>query len=255
MFVSAIVFIFAAVVVFFASPMLLASGEWQVRRPVSALNAWLGALGLGLILTALGLIFMLVGALEADGGANAVVLWTIGWIAMGGIGAVLALVLKASGEFGDRVRVEVRALRSRWIDWRIDQNYRIITVDDDKPYAIAIPGSPPEICLSAGLHRILDESECAAVIAHEKSHLRRRHALVLRIVTVNLACLPQRLAVSGKFRAAVLPLMEMIADDDAVSVTSPKSVRSALERLGRANCDESLKLRALRLRRLHPEMG
>src|SRR5699024_2779132 len=95
------------------------------------------------------------------------------------------------------------------------------------PRACSLAGRPPEIYLSTGMRRVLSDDECAAIIAHEKSHVLRRHNLVLRVAAVNSASLPRRLPASQRFRATVLTLVEMIADDDAVQATSAATVRDA----------------------------
>jgi beta-lactamase regulating signal transducer with metallopeptidase domain len=105
------------------------------------------------------------------------------------------------------------------------------------------------------MRRVLSDDECAAIIAHEKSHVLRRHNLVLRVAAVNSASLPRRLPVSQRFRANVLTLVEMIADDDAVQETSAATVRDALETISGFSGDASLRLRSLRLQRMHLGTG
>ncbi|NJC56311.1 M56 family metallopeptidase [Brevibacterium marinum] len=258
MLISAIVLLVSAAVVFFVSPFLLSVGQWQSRRPGLALSGWLAALAGGLVLSTAAVVALVVGALQADrGGAGpqALVPWIIGWMALAVVGIVLALVLSASDDFGRKLKAEARVLRSRWTGWYVDSAFRIVTVDDDKPYACSLAGRPPEIYLSAGLRRLLAHDECAAIIAHEKSHIAHRHNLVLRTAVVNSACLPPRLPVSERFRASVLTLVEMVADDDAVRATSAESVRNALEALGDDSSDSSLRLRSLRLERIHLMAG
>ncbi|WP_210603166.1 M56 family metallopeptidase [Brevibacterium oceani] len=256
--VTVIALLVAAAAVFFLSPVVLSFGRWQSRRPSLALKAWLAALIGGLLLSAAAVIALIVGALDAEiggAGSQALVPWIAGWMALSAAGIVLALVLSASDDFGRRLKAEAQVLRSRWTDWYIDAPFRIVTVEDDAPCAWSLAGRPPEIYLSTGMRRVLSGGECAAIIAHEKSHVLRRHNLVLRVAAVNSACLPRRLPVSRRFRASVLTLVEMIADDDAVQATSAAAVRSALDVTGGFNGDASLRLRSLRLRRIHLGAG
>lgn len=258
MLVTAIILLIAAAAVFFLSPVVLSFGRWQSRRPSLALNAWLTALIGGLLLSAAAVIALIAGALDVqrdDAGPQVLVPWIAGWVALFAAGIALAVVLSASDDFGRRLRSEAQVLRSRWTDWYVDSPFRIVTVDDDDPSACSLAGRPPEIYLSTGMRRVLSSDECAAIIAHEKAHILRRHNLVLRAAAVNSACLPRRLPVSRRFRASVLTLVEMIADDDAVQATSADAVRDALESIGRFSGDASLRLRSLRLRHIHLGTG
>lgn len=250
----AILFLILAGIVFCVSPVALSLGRWQTRRPNLALNSWLAVLAIGLLLCAAALGALVWGAVRAEVfGVRMESLLSVlgGWFALGAAGAVIALVLRASDDFGRRKDAETQALRSRWTDWYIDSPFRIVTVDDSEPSAYSLSGRPPEIYLSVGLRSLLNEDECSAVIAHEKSHLSRHHSLVLRVAAVNSACLPPGMPMSRKFKASVLTLLEMIADDDAVRATSAASVQKALAALGDTGRDDYLRLRSLRVERLH----
>ncbi|WP_169252234.1 M56 family metallopeptidase [Brevibacterium sp. 'Marine'] len=254
MLVTAIILLAAAAAVFFLSPVVLSFGRWQSRRPVLALNAWLAALIGGLLLSVAAVIALVTGALDVqrdEAGPQVLVPWIVGWAALSAAGVVLALVLSASDDFGRRLKGEARVLRSRWTDWYVDSPFRIVTVEDDALYACSLAGRPPEIYLSTGMRRVLGEDEFAAIIAHEKSHVLRRHSLVLWVAAVNSACLPRRLSVSQRFRISVLTLVEMIADDDAVQATSAVVVRGALDAIGGFSGEASLRLRSRRVQRLY----
>lgn len=258
MLVTAIILLIAAAAVFFLSPVVLSFGRWQSRRPSLALTAWLTALIGGLLLSVAAVIALIAGALDVqrgDAGPQVLVPWIAGWVALFAAGITLAVVLSASEDFGRRLRAEAQVLRSRWTDWYVDSPFRIVTVDDDEPYACSLAGRPPEVYLSTGMRALLDDGACAAIIAHEKSHVARRHNFVLRVAAVNSACLPPRLAVSRRFRTSVLTLVEMVADDDAVRATSAKSVRNALHALSRDRKDPALRLRSLRIERIHLIVG
>lgn len=176
-------------------------------------------------------------------------------MALSAAGIVLALVLGASDDFGRRYKAEALILRSRWVGWYIDSPFRIDPVDDEDLYACSLAGQPPEIYLSTGIRRVLTSDECASIIVYEKSHVLRRHNFVIRVATVNSACLPRQLAVSRRFRTSVLALVEMIADDDAAQTTSAASINRAFESISGFSGDASLRLRSLRLRRIHLGTG
>lgn len=258
MLTSAFVLLAAAAIVFFVSPVVLSSGRWQSRRPRLALNIWLAALAVGLVLSVAAIIVLIAAALEADraaAGPRALVPWVIGWAAMAIAGVVLALVLSASDDFGRKLKAEARVLRSKWTAWYVDPPFRVVTVDDDEPSACSLSGRPPEIYLSTGMRRLLSDDESRAIIAHEKSHLVRRHGLVLRAAMVNSACLPPWLPVAERFKENVLALVEMIADDDAVRATSAVLVRNALSVLGCDSRGRALRLRSRRIEQIHPMAG
>src|SRR5699024_6688434 len=174
MLVTAIALLVGAAAVFFLSPLVLSYGSWQSRRPSLALKAWLAALIGGLLLSGAAVIALIAGALDAEGGgagSQALVPGIAGWVALSGAAIALALGLGPADDFGRRRKAEAQVLRSRWTDWYIDAPFRIVTVDDDAPRACSLAGRPPEIYLSTGMRRVLSDDECAAIIAHEKSHV------------------------------------------------------------------------------------
>jgi uncharacterized membrane protein YgcG len=83
-----------------------------------------------------------------------------------------------------------------WRIWRIDQRLRVDAVgpieyaDDDAAYAVTIPGKGGRIVLSRGLIDLLDESEQAVVVSHERTHARYRHDRYLLIARIAQATCP-----------------------------------------------------------------
>ncbi|SDS57090.1 M48 family metalloprotease [Actinoplanes derwentensis] len=57
---------------------------------------------------------------------------------------------------------------------------RVLLVDDDRAAAFAIPGADGRIIVTTGMRAALDDTQYAALLAHEDAHLRgRHHRLVL----------------------------------------------------------------------------
>jgi Peptidase family M48 len=71
------------------------------------------------------------------------------------------------------------------------------------------------IVVSAGTLELLDQAELAAVLAHERAHLRERHDLVLLPFTALLRAFRWSPAARDAAGSVAL-LLEMLADDHAV---------------------------------------
>ena len=53
-----------------------------------------------------------------------------------------------------------------------------VVLDDPRPVAYCVAGRRPAIVVTSGALAVLDKSQLAAVIAHERAHLACRHYLV-----------------------------------------------------------------------------
>ena len=69
--------------------------------------------------------------------------------------------------------------------------------------------------VSVGTLELLGRGELAAVLAHERAHLRERHDLVLLPFTALRRAFPRSATCAGAHRAVAL-LVEMLADDRAL---------------------------------------
>jgi Zn-dependent protease with chaperone function len=98
-----------------------------------------------------------------------------------------------------------------------------LVVDHPAAVAYCLPGTPSSIVLSTGALRALSTSELHAVLAHEHSHARERHDLVLLPFVALRKCAP-------RVAEAVALLVEMRADDRACREHSPEVLASALQR-------------------------
>jgi Zn-dependent protease with chaperone function len=108
-----------------------------------------------------------------------------------------------------------------------------LVVDHPAATAYCVPGLRSRIVISAGALALLDQAELAAVLAHERAHLRERHDLVLLPFTALLRAFRWS-AVAREAQAAVALLVEMHADDRALRHRPARELATALLRVGAA---------------------
>jgi beta-lactamase regulating signal transducer with metallopeptidase domain len=104
----------------------------------------------------------------------------------------------------------------------------LVVTDEEAPYAHALPGllAGGTVVVSSGLLALLDDDERTAVLAHERSHLRHRHALFELVVQLAVALNPLLIGLRDDVAFAV----ERWADEDAASSTDRSVAASALAR-------------------------
>ena len=123
-----------------------------------------------------------------------------------------------------RLRIE------RWLGrHQLEDGVDIVTIPCVERLAYAAPGRPHQVVVSDGLLDALDDDETAAVLRHERSHLRHRHhdALTLaRDVEAWLGWFPP----AGRSVSVLRLAVERWADEDAgnVSASARPAVRRAL---------------------------
>ena len=106
-----------------------------------------------------------------------------------------------------------------------------LVVDHPAATAYCVPGLHSVIVISAGTLDLLDQAELAAVLAHERAHLRARHDLVLLPFTALLRAFRWS-ATAREANRAVSLLVEMLADDRARRHQSGRELATALLRVG-----------------------
>jgi Zn-dependent protease with chaperone function len=229
----------------------LASARWPSRCPAAAILLW-QALGLSWGLAAVGALAGL-GAMPARwgiaGGALAGVIHALRGTAAGlsrpTVIAVARLTFLAAGAAlltllcGVLLAASAAVLRARR---RQRTLLRLLARGDpkvpgalvvDSPAAAAycVPGLRSQIVVSAGTIALLDAAELAAVLAHERAHLRERHDLVL----LPFSALGRAFPSSGlvhRAHSAVALLVEMLADDRALRHRPARELATALLRVG-----------------------
>lgn len=182
------------------------------RTPAAAMLLW-QATTLAAVLAALGAGLSLVTVSAwPDGGA-------VGLLEYAAAGAAALVTAVVAGRLllsGHRVGRRLRTLRRHHRD-RVDvvaarARDGVRVLDVDLPVAYCLPGAGrSRVVVSAGALAQLGPAELAAVLAHERAHLRARHDLVLEAFTVLQQAFP-RPVVSRAALAEVRLLVEVLAD-------------------------------------------
>ncbi|WP_406832949.1 M56 family metallopeptidase [Pedococcus sp. KACC 23699] len=148
--------------------------------------------------------------------------------------AMLARVLWAGHRVGTRLRSERRRHR-QLVDALGTHDSRAASLAGGEvrvlahptPTAYCLPGRRHRVVLTEGALLALPADELAAVLAHERAHLRARHDLVLEFFAVLHEAVPQRLRAVGALREVRL-LVEVLADRAARRVAGPVPLARAL---------------------------
>jgi Zn-dependent protease with chaperone function len=105
----------------------------------------------------------------------------------------------------------------------------LVVVADDRVDACALPGRPGRILVSQRVLATLSPTQRAAVLAHERSHLRHRHHLHQVAVALAAAAVPLLRAVP---RATSYAIERWADDDAATALHAPEAVAGALCQAG-----------------------
>jgi Peptidase family M48 len=108
-----------------------------------------------------------------------------------------------------------------------------LVVDYPSAAAYCLPGLRSRIVVSVGTLELLGRRELAAVLAHERAHLRERHDLVLLPFTALRRAFPRSATCTDALGAVAL-LIEMLADDRALRDRPARELVTALVRFGTA---------------------
>jgi Zn-dependent protease with chaperone function len=233
---------------------VLAAARWPRRSPAAAILLW-QALGLGWGLAAVGALIGAGVAGQRPGGGAGLLMraslllrrdeaaaagsWTpltalrLLSLAAGIILLVLLCwVLVAAFAAVLRARQRQHALLSL-LAYGDPKVPGALVVDHPAAAAYCVPGLKSAIVISAGTLDLLDQAELAAVLAHERAHLRERHDLVLLPFTALLRAFRWSDAACRAHRAVAL-LVEMHADDRALRQRPARELATALLRVGAA---------------------
>ncbi|MGZ4469236.1 MAG: M56 family metallopeptidase [Nocardioidaceae bacterium] len=220
-----------AVLFAWPAPVLLARLTPLRRVPRAAVVLW-QAVALAAVLSALGAGLSLVTGSALSRGAGPVP--HVAAVALLLTCTVLARLLLA----GHRVGTRVRGLRRRHralVDLLSADDAGVRVLDHPTPMAYCLPGHHSRVVVSAGARAVLAPAELAAVLAHERAHLRARHDLVLEAFTVLHEAFPRVVTGEAALREVRL-LVEVLADRSARRRTGARPLVRALVALadGRA---------------------
>lgn len=226
-------------------PALLARATWTMRAPRAAIVLW-QSIALAAVLSAFSAGIAIASRLFVpgpDGRPTATItseikvlgwpLWILYVVVFALtllIGARLMLAIVQVAVATRRRRAHHRMLvdllgRSR--DPALTRPSRLRILDVAQPLAYCLPGVRSRVVVSEGALSALSDSEMAAILTHERAHLRARHDLVLEMFTAVHAAFP-RFVRSANALDAVRLLVEMLADDAAVRVAGPTPLARAL---------------------------
>jgi Zn-dependent protease with chaperone function len=213
--------------------------DWVHRHPAPAITLWLSVLS-GTIAAGAGFVALVV--FGSPGPGHGVVEWfsqCVGSHSHPGavVAAVLSLIcLAASATAG---RIAVRRLRATIAAGRRHREMLglVVNTHDDLddtcvldhpvPVAYCLPSCERPIVVSTGALALLGPAQLAAVLEHERAHLRGRHHLVLTLVDALCGVVP-RAATFRDARSALAQLLEQVADDAAARRHGRAAVSSAL---------------------------
>ncbi|GBE67178.1 M56 family peptidase [Mycobacterium sp. MFM001] len=246
---SALAFTILAVLLVGPVPALLARASWPLRAPRAAMVLW-QAIAVAAVLSAFSAGIAIASRLlmpGPDGRPTASIVGDIGrlgwplWVAYVSVFAVTVLVGARLAVAVLRVAIATRRRRAHH-RMLVDllgvghetmpaptgarpRDLRILEVA--QPLAYCLPGVRSRVVLSEGALTSLADTEVAAILSHERAHLRARHDLVLEAFTAVRAAFPRFVRSTSALNSVQL-LVELLADDAAVRVVGRTPLARAL---------------------------
>lgn len=246
---SGLAFTILAVLLVGPVPALLSRAKWPLRAPRAAMVLW-QAVAVAAVLSAFSAGIAIASRLFLPGpdgcptatpiagiGRLGWPLWTLDVVVFALtllIGARLAIaVLRVAittrrRRAHHRMLVDLLGVAPDAVSARAcahERDLRVLEVA--QPLAYCLPGVRSRVVVSEGTLDSLSETEIAAILSHERAHLRARHDLVLEAFTAAHAAFP-RFVRSANALDAVQLLVELLADDAAVRVTGRAPLARAL---------------------------
>ncbi|MFJ1757146.1 M56 family metallopeptidase [Kitasatospora sp. NPDC088134] len=219
------------------APSRLARARWPEREPVLALLVWQMLVVAVLLCCVLSLLLASAAALPSwralvFAGAPAGVEGAYGLAGAEGWGRLSAAVLAAGGLWtAVSLAREVRSARAER-DHRHAQLVRrapelpdslrprrrvrepLVVLENLRPQAWSLPGPRARLVVTTGALQQLSDRELAAVLSHERGHVRARHHWLAQCAQALATGFPG-VGVFSAFRDQVAVLVELAADDRA----------------------------------------
>ena len=238
---SALAFALVAVLLVGPVPAVLARAAWPMRAPRAAVVLW-QSIAVAAVLSAFSAGLAIASRLFVpgpDGRPTATItseIAVLGWPLWLAYILVFALTLLIGGRLVVAAVEVAVATRRRRAHHRIvvdllgecphgTPGLRVLHVPE--PLAYCLPGVRSRVVLSEGTLSALSDPELAAILSHERAHLRARHDLVLEAFIAVHTAFP-RFVRSGSALNAVRLLVELLADDAAVRAAGPTPLARAL---------------------------
>lgn len=236
---SALAFTLLALLLVGPVPAVLARVTWPARAPRASIVLW-QSIALAAVLSAFSAGIAIASRLLVpgpDGRPTATItseVEVLGWPLWITYVSVFALTLLIGARLLVAVVQVAIATRRRRAHHRavVDlvgkpQESGLRVLDVDVPLAYCLPGVRSRVVVTEGALMTLADKELAALLCHERAHLRARHDLVLEMFTAVHAAFP-RFVRSANALDAVRLLIELLADDAAVRATGPTPLARAL---------------------------
>jgi Zn-dependent protease with chaperone function len=217
------------------------TSRWAIAHPGMAVVCWVGVL-IGTATSVSGLVA--VALLAPPTPAHGLIEWLDHCLPHGHAGLVVAAVVSSALVAGCIVRF-ARGVPRLWravvhrrrhremlciVAKADDQHPDVLVIDHPIPVAYCVPARHRPIVVSTGAKARLDASELAAVLAHERAHLRQRHHLLLFLLDLMYTLLSW-LPTVRRAMAGLPTLLEMAADDVAARRCGRQVLSTALLRL------------------------
>ncbi|MFG3051531.1 M56 family metallopeptidase [Kitasatospora sp. NPDC048239] len=219
------------------APRLLARAHWAEREPVLALLAWQCLVVAVLLCCALSLVLAASAALpelralvfagaphgvEAAYGLHEAEGWgrlCAAVLAAGGVQTLLALTREVRSAKALRNRRHAQlASRSPALPESMEsvrqRRERLVVLENVRPEAWSLPGHNSRLVVTTGALQQLTDRELAAVLSHERGHVRARHHWLSQCAQALASGFPG-VGVFSAFRDQVGELVELAADDRA----------------------------------------
>jgi Zn-dependent protease with chaperone function len=237
--VSALAFTLVALLLVGPVPALLARATWPMRAPRAAVVLW-QSIALAAVLSAFSAGIAIASRLfvpDLDGRPTATItseIEVLGWPLWTAYVLVFALTLLIGARLTVAVLQVAIATRRRRAHHRMvvdlvgnkqKSGLRVLGVRE--PLAYCLPGVRSRVVVSDGKRNKVWDKKIAAILSHERAHLRARHDLVLEMFTAVHAAFP-RFVRSASALDAVRLLIELLADDAAVRAAGPTPLARAL---------------------------
>ncbi|MDT5333483.1 MAG: hypothetical protein QOF31_4780 [Mycobacterium sp.] len=236
---SALAFTIVALVLSGPVPAMLARATWPTRAPRAAIVLW-QSIALAAVLSAFSAGIAIASWLFVpgpDGRPTATItseIEALGWPLWTAYVIVFAVTLVIGARLTYAIVQVAIATRRRRAHHRMvvdlvgkSQGNHLRILDVAQPLAYCLPGVRSRVVVSEGALNALGDNELAAILTHERAHLRARHDLVLEMFTAVHAAFP-RFVRSANALHAVRLLIELLADDAAVRAAGPTPLARAL---------------------------
>jgi Zn-dependent protease with chaperone function len=247
--VSALAFTILALLLSGPVPAMLARASWPMRAPRAAIVLW-QSIALAAVLSAFSAGIAIASRLFVpgpDGRPTATItseIAVLGWPLWTAYVVVFTITLLIGARLMLAVLQVAIATRRRRAHHRmmvdlLDMSHDaapppactgasgLRILDVKQPFAYCLPGVRSRVVVSEGTLKTLSDNEIAAILTHERAHLRARHDLVLEMFIAVHAAFP-RFVRSASALDAVRLLIEMLADDAAVRTAGPTPLARAL---------------------------